>query len=85
MAAFTGPGGSECNLAPSTATFSLLSDSGLLGNYAVCLCCQVVQSLNHDLKIKSLIMSSNKSFSEAFVQVHRLFIQISGTQGTSRK
>lgn len=37
MAVFTRAGGSECDLAPGTATRSLLSGSGLLGNYAVCL------------------------------------------------
>lgn len=46
---------------------------------------QEVQSLNHDLPIKSPIVSSNESFSEAFVQANGIFIQVPGNLGTPWK
>ena len=49
------------------------------------LCPQEVQSLNHDLPIKSPIVSSNESFSEAFVRANRIFIQVPGNSGTPWK
>lgn len=57
--------------------------SVLLGEAA--LCPQEVQSLNHDLPIKSPIVSSNESFSDAFVQANRIFIQVPGNSGTPWK
>lgn len=57
--------------------------SVLLGEAA--LCPQEVQSLNHDLPIKSPIVSSNESFSEAFVQANGIFIQVPGNLGTPWK
>lgn len=75
------PGGRECNLALGTTVLSLLSDSSSREIMQSVLCCQVGQPLNHDLQIKSPIVSSNKSFSEAFVQAHRIFIQVPGKPG----
>lgn len=49
------------------------------------LCCQVIQSLNHDLQIKSPIVLSNKSFSEAFVKGNRIFMQVLGNPRTPWK
>lgn len=74
-----------CGLALATAAPSLLPDSGSREIMQSALCCQVVQSLNHDLQIKSPIVLSNKSFSEAFVQANRIFIQVPGKRGTPWK
>ena len=47
--------------------------------------CQVVQSLNHDLPIKSPIVPGNESLSEVFLQANRIFIQVPGNPGTRWK
>jgi len=49
-------------------------------------CCQVVQSLNHDLQVKSPVVRRNESFSEAFVQEQLEYLSRSqGTQGHLEK